>query len=210
MGQRKASVVSSSLLTDAVLVAICLQLGHRHLPSAIGEAVLEVHVQITSDSGNADTHSFGQTVTNEDEMTKLSAHDLKDQAKRLRTALEGSGKPVSHSQALELVAKQNGYRDWNTAKATAPLPASNHPAEPFNIGDAVSGQYLGQHFTGQIKGVTKMGDYFRVRTVFDAPVDVVTFDSFTNFRTDVWATVDATGVSPQKTSDGKPQMRLSV
>jgi len=144
-------------------------------------------------------------------MTKLSASDLKDQAKRLRSALDGAGRPVSHSQALELVAAQNGYRDWNTAKATAPgKPVRpNHTDAPFQVGVAVTGQYLGQHFTGRIKSVTQMGALYSVTTAFDAPVDVVKFDSFSNFRSQVTALVDKTGVSPKTTSDGAPHMVLS-
>jgi len=69
-------------------------------------------------------------MTNEAIMTKLSVTDLKDQAKRLRGALEGAGNPVSHSQALELVSRQNGYRDWNTAAASAEQD-----------GGSLSGQY---------------------------------------------------------------------
>jgi len=142
-------------------------------------------------------------------MTKLSVTDLKDQAKRLRGALGTAPNPVSHSEALELVALQNGYRDWNTASAQAPKESTNAMKPPFNIGDTVSGTYLGQHFTGEIKGVSRLGDLYRVNTVFDAPIDVVEFDSFSNFRTQVWTLLDKTGVSPQRTSNGKPHMEIS-
>ena len=140
-------------------------------------------------------------------MTILSVRDLKDQAKRLRGALEGAGTPVSHSKALELVAEQNGYRDWNTAKAMAPETApSNKSSAPFHVGDAVSGHYLGQHFTGRIKAVAGIGEHYRVTTSFDAPVDVVTFESFSNYRRQVTTLVDRHGVSPKKISDGTPHM----
>ncbi len=149
-------------------------------------------------------------MTNEAIMTKISVTDLKDQAKRLRTALEEAGNPVSHSKALELVSRQNGYRDWNTASASLPNEASNAMTAPFHVGDTVSGTYLGKPFTGQIKGVSKMGDLYRVNTSFDQPVDVVEFESFSNLRSQVWAVLDKHGISPQKTSNGKPQMALTT
>lgn len=139
-------------------------------------------------------------------MTRISVTDLKDQAKRLRKALDDAGNPVSHSGALELVAKQNGYRDWNTAVASAP----NADPAPFRVGSTVSGTYLGQHFTGTIRAVSRMGDFYRVTTDFDEPVDVVTFDSFSAFRKRVSATVNRSGISPEKTSNGAPQMKLSA
>jgi uncharacterized glyoxalase superfamily protein PhnB len=51
-----------------------------------------------------------------------SAPDPKQQARRLRTALAEHGTEVTHGQALDLVARQWGHRDWNTM-AAAPAPA---------------------------------------------------------------------------------------
>jgi len=51
--------------------------------------------------------------------------DPKGMAVRLRARLAASGTEITHSQALELVATQLGYRDWNTCAAapkTAPEP----------------------------------------------------------------------------------------
>ena len=44
---------------------------------------------------------------------------LKAQAKRLRTTLASEGNFISHSEALEFIARQYGYRDWNTLHAAA-------------------------------------------------------------------------------------------
>ena len=44
---------------------------------------------------------------------------LKQQAKRLRAGLAEDGDFISHSESLELVAKQYGLRDWNTLFAAA-------------------------------------------------------------------------------------------
>lgn len=43
---------------------------------------------------------------------------LKEQAKRLRAALEEQGQTITHSKALELIAAQHGFRDWNTLHAS--------------------------------------------------------------------------------------------
>ena len=40
--------------------------------------------------------------------------EAKQHAKQLRTQLAGKGTEISHSNALERVAQQYGYRDWNS------------------------------------------------------------------------------------------------
>lgn len=134
-------------------------------------------------------------------------NDLKAQARRLRDSLATQGKPVSHSDALELVAKQLGYRDWNTLHAAV----GNRPAPPVTLGDRVRGTYLGQRFDGDVIGVQALaGGRVRVTLEFDDPVDVVKFDSFSAFRKRVTATVNDRGLTAEKTSDGKPQLELKV
>ena len=129
---------------------------------------------------------------------------LKTQAKRLRQALAEDGDFISHSEALELVAKQLGYRDWNTAYAAA----GNRPPPP-QLGERVGGAYLGQNFKGEIIGVeTLSGERWRITIEFDEPVDVVTFESFSAYRKRVTAIVGADGLSAEKTSNGRPQMEL--
>jgi hypothetical protein len=134
---------------------------------------------------------------------------LKEQAKRLRTSLQEPGRNIGHSEALEAIARQYGFRDWNTLRAKA---LSNRQRAPVNIGDTVNGEYLGQHFTGRILGVGELAvaDRYRITVKFDEPVDVVTFDSFSAFRRRVHCVIDGTGTSPQKTSNGQPHLRLSV
>jgi hypothetical protein len=64
-------------------------------------------------------------------MKTLSASQLpsivavKEQAKRLRAKLAAHGAVVGHSQVLEVIAHQYGYRDWNTFHAAI----GNHPPE---------------------------------------------------------------------------------
>jgi hypothetical protein len=135
-------------------------------------------------------------------------NDLKTQAKRLRASLEAQGKPVSHSEALELVARQLGYRDWNTLHASVGDRAA--PA-PVALGDRVHGTYLGQPFDRDVIGVQSLSQgRMRVTLEFDDPVDVVTFDSFSAYRKRVSATVDEKGRTKERTSDGTPQLQLRV
>ncbi|MHA6263006.1 glyoxalase superfamily protein [Arenibacterium sp. CAU 1754] len=130
---------------------------------------------------------------------------FKAQARRLRTQLAGTGTDISHSQALELVAQQQGARDWNTLRALASRPGNNRP---LAVGDRVTGHYLGQPFTGYVHGLShgEHGDHSRITLHFDDPVDVVTFDSFSSFRQRVSATIGPDGRSPRKTSNGEPQI----
>lgn len=131
-----------------------------------------------------------------------SIAELKRQAKSLRDRLRESGVEISHSKSLEVLAAQYGCRDWNTLSALA--GNKRH----FQTGERVKGQYLGQPFTAEVRGVSLHadGDLRRVTLHFDIPVDVVKFDSFSSFRQRVSGTVDWGGVSPQKTSDGVPQL----
>lgn len=128
----------------------------------------------------------------------------KARARELRAARAASGDPISHSASLQLVAAELGYRDWNTASARL----SNEPEVPLQVGDAVAGRYLKQPFSGRVRAVKEIGGgaAFELVIDFDTPVDVVEFDSFSNFRTQVRVTVSAGGVTAAKTSDGVPHM----
>ncbi|SIR00759.1 hypothetical protein SAMN05880582_105198 [Rhizobium sp. RU20A] len=138
-----------------------------------------------------------------------SLDGLKDQAKRLRAAIGAEGQSISHSRALELVAAQHGYRDWNTIHAAA----GNRPVfDPMVLGSRVEGHYLGQPFVASVLGVQMLGQdpaRYRLTLHFDSPVDVVTFESFSAFRQRVHCTVDETGRTFEKTSNGRPQVELS-
>lgn len=128
--------------------------------------------------------------------------ELKAQAKRLREKLRGTGVTLSHSQSLELLAHQHGYRDWNTLHAMA----GNRMH--LRVGDRVEGSYLGQPFRAEIRGLTLLGDgsHRRVTLQFDTPVDVVRFDGFSAFRQRVTGEIGWDGRSMRQTSDGQPQL----
>ena len=129
---------------------------------------------------------------------------LKQQAKRLRERLAQDGDFISHNEALELIAHQHGYKDWNTVFATI----GNRPAtQTLAPGTRVTGLYLSQPFVGEVLGVSRLtGDRLRLTINFDDAVDVVRFDSFSAFRKRVSCTVNKLGESAEKTSDGQPQM----
>ncbi|SLN36488.1 hypothetical protein PEL8287_01730 [Roseovarius litorisediminis] len=132
---------------------------------------------------------------------------LKAQARRLRATLTDKGTPIAHATALEAIAQQWGYRDWNTLSATA----RTMPLAQWQVGQPVSGRYLGHAFTARIKAVRQAsGGHHHLTLVFDAPVDVVTSDRFSAYRRQVNCVVNAHGVTHQKTSDGQPHVVLDL
>lgn len=145
----------------------------------------------------------------EREMTFIlpSINTAKAQAKALRSELALNGTDISHAQSLELVAKSHGYRDWNTFHAKT----GNRPHAPFVLHQIVEGRYLGQAFMGEIIGLKELSDgRYEVELELDEPIDVVTFESFSNFRSRLRKIVDRAGCSFDKTSDGKPHLVLQL
>lgn len=130
----------------------------------------------------------------------------KARARELRAEAATRGKSLSHANALEAVAHELGYRDWNTASARL----SNQPEIPLQVGERVSGRYLKQPFHGRVHGVRELagGMGYEVVLHFDEPVDVVEFDSFSGLRQRVSAMISEDGVSWDKTSDGVPHLVL--
>ena len=138
-----------------------------------------------------------------------SLETLKDQAKRLRNRLAQEDQTISHSRALELIAAQYGFRDWNTLHAKV---GNRPPLNPWMLGARVSGTYLGHPFTAEVISVQALQNrpgYYRLTMKFDEAIDVVTFESFSAFRRRINCTIDETGRSPAKTSDGRPHVELS-
>lgn len=135
-----------------------------------------------------------------------SLDDLKTQAKRLRASLAKDGDFISHSEALELIAHQHGFRDWNGIHAAC----GNHPPPtPLAIGARVGGCYLGQEFAGEIIGLETLSPgRVRITLNFDLPVDVITFESFSPFRQRVSCVIDNDGKTAEKTSNGQPHLEL--
>ncbi len=133
--------------------------------------------------------------------------EAKAQAKRIREKLASRGTQLSHSEALELVSRQYGYRDWNTFLAAM----GNQPSDIYRTGARVSGRYLGQPFQATVVGAARLQPgWFRISLDFDEAVDVVAFDSFSNFRSRISGIVGPAGKSKEKTSDGEPHLVLDL
>lgn len=133
--------------------------------------------------------------------------EAKAQARRLREGLAAEGRQISHSRSLELVASQHGYRDWNTFHAAL----GNRPPDGFVPGGRVTGHYLSQPFAATVLSVEMpRSGWFRLVLDLDEAVDVVTFDSFSNFRKRISGVVGPAGTSREKTSDGVPHLRIDI
>lgn len=96
--------------------------------------------------------------------------EAKAQAKALRAALQAQGNAISHAQALELVARQHGAKDWNTLHAR--MEQHNAPPE-LGIGDRVRGRYLGQVYLLHHRPARALSTHRQIEIRFDHPVDVV-------------------------------------
>jgi hypothetical protein len=112
---------------------------------------------------------------------------------------------VSQSRALELVAQSVGARDWNTVAAQ---PRIN--SKTWQVGQAVSGRYLGHAFTGRVHSVSaRSPGWHRLTIDFDTPVDVVASEHFSSLRRRISAMVGADGITVEKTSNGQPHLQLA-
>ena len=125
----------------------------------------------------------------------------KARARQIKAESEGA---LSLAAALESVAKEMGFRDWNTASARL----SNAPDTSWQVGERVRGHYLKRPFKGRIHGVRELqaGSGYEVTIQFDDPVDVVDWESFSAHRQRVTAMVSPEGISWAKTSDGVPHL----
>ena len=134
---------------------------------------------------------------------------LKSQAKRLRTTLSEQGKTISHGQSLEAIVQTYGARDWNTLNARSFDEArTNH--RDWQVGQRVSGYYLGHGFAEQIKAARSISStHWALTVVYDVGVDVVESEHFSNLRRHVNCTVGPDGRSSSKTSNGQAQMVLN-
>jgi hypothetical protein len=141
----------------------------------------------------------------------------KASAKRLRAALAEDGIAVSHARALELVARQNGVRDWNTLAAqpveddrlVSPALAAVSGA-PFGVGETVEGTFNGRDAHGRVIGLeeTIKPDLWRVTVAFDPPVNAATSQLFSAERRRVQMVVGADGRSRRLTGTETGVMAL--
>lgn len=131
----------------------------------------------------------------------------KQYAKDLRSTLADKGSEISHSNALERVAQQYGYHDWNSFH----VAVGNRAPDGWAAGDRVQGAYLSQRFAATVVAVEPLRPgWFRIELDLDEAVDVVTFDSFSNFRKRIRGVVGPVGTSVEKTSDGVPHLEIDL
>ncbi len=130
----------------------------------------------------------------------------KAEARALRAEHAAKGTPLPHSRALEVVARSYGFRDWNTCHAAI---VAAHAKGAWQVGAKVSGRYLSQPFTATIRAVQEVQPgQTRLELDLDEAVDVVRFESFSNFRKRIRATVGRDGRTADITSDGMPHLVL--
>lgn len=102
---------------------------------------------------------------------------FKHQARRLRLALSEEGISISHSKALDLVARQSGTRDWNTLAANGTkamsVPVRDDTA-PFRVGQRITGMFFTTPFDARIIAVeeTIKPELWRITLQFDPAIDV--------------------------------------
>ncbi|SMX36812.1 glyoxalase superfamily protein [Octadecabacter ascidiaceicola] len=131
----------------------------------------------------------------------------KDLAKKLRLAKGSNGTAIGHAQSLEQVAHQHGFRDWNTMLAAI----GNGAPKGWSVGEKVSGTYLSQFFSATVVSVRQLKPgWFRVELDLNEPVDVVSFESFSNFRKRIRGTVGPKGHSVERTSDWEPHLQIDL
>jgi hypothetical protein len=134
-----------------------------------------------------------------------SLPEAKSQAKTHRREHADQGTEISHSQSLEWVARQHGFRDWNAFHAAI----GDRPPAAWTPDGRVTGTYLSQAFKATVVSSAPVSPgWFRLTLDFDEPVDVVHFDSFSNFRKRVQCVVGPSGTTKEKTSDGQPHVVL--
>jgi hypothetical protein len=132
-----------------------------------------------------------------------SLAEAKEQARRLRARLEKEGLALSHGKALDLVAQQRSFRDWNTLHAAI----GNRPTVPWTVGGRVRGHYLSQPFEAEILAVTLVQPgWFRLTLDLDEAVDVITFEGMSNVRKRVTGLVGPDGQTRERTSNGRPHL----
>ena len=139
----------------------------------------------------------------------LTLSRVKQQAHILRQDLSADGHPLSHSRALECLAKMHGFKDWNTFRAQLP---EDSPTRSLVTGSRVKGTYLGRAVTGQLIEVKPYGTrgFLKIVMNLDHPVDVSGSNHFSNMRHRISAEISPQGQTIETISDGQPQLAISL
>ena len=131
--------------------------------------------------------------------------EAKHLAKALRSELAAVGKTISHAEALERIAHNHGFRDWNAFHAAI----KDRAPENWRVGGRVAGHYLSQPFEATVLSSERQRPgWFRLVLDLDKAVDVVRFESFSNLRKQIRVVVGPDGHSRERASDGTPHVVL--
>jgi len=129
----------------------------------------------------------------------------KAMAREWRAARKQAGESLRHGAALEHVARQLGFRDWNLCAAML----SQAEAQRYQPGQVVRGRYLSQPFSARVLRATAVEGrvgWVRLELDLEVPVDVVTSQRFSSFRRRVNGVIGPEGFSREQTSDGQPHL----
>jgi hypothetical protein len=133
--------------------------------------------------------------------------EAKTRAKALRKQLADKGVKVGHARSLELVAQGLGYRDWNTLSSKIRTPAP----QDWVAGSRVCGRYLSHPFNATIVDATQLRPgWFQIKLDLDEAIDVVTFDSFSNYRKRIKGVIGPKGHTEECTSNGVPHLEIDL
>ena len=135
----------------------------------------------------------------------LTMSRVKQQAQTLRQELSADGISITHSRALECLARMNQFKDWNTFRAKL---HHDKPRRKLAAGMRVSASYLGRAVSGKLLDVTPYGTqgFNRIVLELDAPVDVAASEHFSAMRHRISAEISPEGRTIETTSDGQPQL----
>jgi len=115
-------------------------------------------------------------------LNTLTIESLKLQARRMRDHFAENDMDISYAAALETLAKQHGFKDWNILSAT--IKKQPKPDICPSLDQKISGTYLGHRFTGDILKMqpsnTQGARRYTIR--FDHPIDVVESQHFSSYR----------------------------
>jgi hypothetical protein len=136
---------------------------------------------------------------------------LKDQARRMRARSDAKGDPMTQAEALEKLARMLGRRDWNTLRAEV---AHTPDGAPVGVGDKVRLRYMGVPADGKVIAVAEAaaadgdGPLWSLEIALTAPVTIPSAEGMDLTRRRLRATVDKSGVTPARRSDGTPHLAL--
>lgn len=131
-----------------------------------------------------------------------SIQDMKAEARALRL-----GDDMSHSAALEAVAKRHGFRNWNAASALAEEGA---PRLKLTLGQRVRGAYLGREFSARVMDAVAMGEagWVRVGLDLDEPLSVSDIEGLNVVRRRLRGNLGPDGETAERITGGVAQLKI--